>query len=68
MAVEKLIQQFGCLPSLVDGQKIPGYERVAFITALDAAITTAHEFGQPKLTIHLDLPDAARLLADMRTL
>ena len=66
--VEKLIQQYGCLPATPDGEMLSHYTRVGFVAALDAEIRKARDYGMPKLTIHMDLLDAVPLLHDMRTI
>ena len=60
-AVEKLIQQFGCLPSVPEGEVIDAFTPAGLGRAINYEINRAKEYGFVKITLHMDLPDAAKL-------
>lgn len=57
--VEKLIQQYGCLPATGDGPVIARFDRNALAAAIECELSRASEYGFTKITLHMDLPDAA---------
>ena len=64
--VERLIQQYGCLPSLTDGPALPSFDPQALAQALEHEIARAGEYGWTKITLHMDVPDAALLAQHLR--
>lgn len=65
--VEKMMQQYGCLPSIDGGgQVIPAFERVNLATAIEQELSRAGDYGFTKITIHMDLPDAAKFARFLR--
>jgi len=60
-AIEKLIQRFGCLPSAGDGPIVARFDPEALAAAIETEIRRAHEYGWSKITLHMDIPDAALL-------
>lgn len=66
-AIEKLMQQYGCLPSLNDGPRLEVFDPLLLAQAIEQEVQRAGEYGWTKITLHLDIPDAAKLAHVLRT-
>jgi hypothetical protein len=64
--VEQLLAKYGCLPSGPDGQIIEEFSPSAFAEALEQELNRCALYGWPKITIHMDVPDARLLLQYFR--
>lgn len=64
--VEKLIQQYGCLPATGDGPVISRFDRNAIAAGIECELSRASDYGFTKITLHMDLPDAALLAKFLR--
>lgn len=64
--IEKLMQQYGCLPSLTDGPVLPQFDALALAQALEQEVNRAGLYGWTKITVHMDIPDAALLAQYLR--
>jgi hypothetical protein len=64
--VEGLMQQYGCLPSLSERQTIEQFNCNRLADAIEAEVNRAKEYGFTKITLHMDIPDAAKLAAALR--
>ena len=65
-AVEKLMQQFGCLPSAPDGPIVSTFDPVVLANAVEQEVRRSKEYGWSKVTLHMDLPDAELLVRALR--
>lgn len=65
-AVEKMIQTYGCLPSIGEMTTITEFQAAELAQGLEAEINRAGDYGFTKITLHLDLPDAAKLAKYLR--
>jgi hypothetical protein len=66
LAIEKIMQTYGCLPSAGDGPVLSAFDSTLLADALDSEVNRARDYGWSKITIHLDIPDAAKLAAHLR--
>ena len=64
--VEQLLAKYGCLPSGPDGPIIAEFSPSAFAEALEQELDRCALYGWPKITIHMDAPDARLLLQYFR--
>lgn len=64
--VEKLIHEFGCLPALGDLSTIARFDALEVAAAIETELSKAGEYGFTKITLHMDLPDAAMLAKHLR--
>ena len=64
--VHKLLDTFGCLPSIQPLATLPRFDPLELAQAVEASLNEAGVYGHTKITIHLDLPDAAALAQWMR--
>ena len=65
-AVEKLIQTYGCLPSIGGGPVLDGFNSHTLAEAIEQEVNKAGDYGWSKITIHLDIPDASKLVQVLR--
>lgn len=64
--VEKMLSQYGCLPATGDGPVIARFDRMALAAAIECELNRASEYSFTKVTLHMDLPDAALLAQFLR--
>lgn len=64
--VEGLLARYGCLPAAGDGPVIPRFDAEALATALEQEVNRSGEYGWSKITLHMDVPDAAALARFLR--
>jgi hypothetical protein len=64
--IEGLIAKYGCLPSAADGPIIARFDPKALEEAIMHEVKRAGEYGWPKVTIHMDIPDAILLAQFLR--
>lgn len=66
-AVEKMIQQYGCLPSVGEATStLSEFNPKRLGEEMEKLIAMSKDYGMTKLTLHMDLPDAAKLAAHLR--
>jgi hypothetical protein len=61
-----IMEKFGCLPSAPDGPVIDSFTPTGLAHALESEIERSKIYGWNKITIHMDLIDAIRLLEFLR--
>lgn len=66
-AVLRVIDRFGCLPDAPDGPIVESFQPKALADALAQEIERSREYGWSKITIHMDIPDAAKLMHFLKT-
>lgn len=64
--VEKMIQTYGCLPSIGEMTTITEFQALELAQGLEAEINRSGDYGFTKITLHMDLPDAAKLAKYLR--
>lgn len=64
--VSKIIDTFGCLPSIQPMSTLPRFSALELAQALEANLNEAGLYGHTKITLHLDLPDAKALALALR--
>lgn len=64
--IEKLISTYGCLPTIGDVTTVFMFKPDELAAGIEAEINRAHEYGFTKITLHMDLPDAALLAKHLR--
>lgn len=64
--VEKMMQQYGCLPAIGENTTLPKFNALELAQAIEAEINRSGEYGFTKITLHMDLPDAAQLSKFLR--
>mgnify|MGYP003423115649 FL=1 len=64
--VEKMMQQYGCLPSVGEVTTVAHFNALELAQAIEAEINRASEYGFTKITLHMDLPDAVLLARTLR--
>lgn len=64
--VQKIIDTFGCLPSVTTMTTLPKFSPLELAQGLEQNINEAGDYGHTKITIHLDLPDAHALAQFLR--
>jgi hypothetical protein len=66
--VQRILDQFGCLPSISRDctEDLPGFNSLALAESLERMIARSRDYGHTKITLHMDLPDAARLAEALR--
>lgn len=64
--VQKIIDTFGCLPSVTPMTTLPRFSPLELAQGLEQNINEAGLYGHTKITIHLDLPDAHALAQCLR--
>ena len=62
----QIIDKFGCLPSITPLTEMPGFNSLELAQAIEANLNEAQLYGHTKITIHMDLPDAAALAKCLR--
>lgn len=65
-AVEKMMSQYGCLPSAPDGPIVAEFNPKALAKAIEQEVKRCHDYGWPKITLHMDVSDAAKLAHFLR--
>lgn len=60
-AIESLMAKYGCLPAIGDGPVIERFDAAQLADALFKEIARSDEYGWPKITLHMDRPDAMLL-------
>jgi hypothetical protein len=65
--VQKIIDTFGCLPSVTPMTTLPRFSPLELAQGLEQNINEAGVYGHTKITIHLDLPDAHALAQFLRS-
>jgi hypothetical protein len=66
--VEKMMQQFGCLPSIGESSVVQQFNTKELALALETEINRSVDYGFTKITLHMDLPDAVLLAKELRKL
>jgi hypothetical protein len=66
LAVERMMQKYGCLPSAPDGPAVEHFTPLAVAQAIEHELNRASEYGFTKVTLHMDLIDAALLARELR--
>ena len=66
LMVEKMMQQYGCLPSAPDGPVIARFDALELAQALESEMERSAIYGWSKMTIHMDMIDARALAAFLR--
>lgn len=64
--VEKMMQQYGCLPSIGETATVAHFDPLELSQAIEAEINRAGDYGFTKITLHMDLPDAVLLARTLR--
>lgn len=64
--VEKLISTFGCLPTIGETTTVEHFRPEELAAGIETEINRAHGYGFTKITLHMDLPDAAALAKHLR--
>lgn len=65
--VAELMDRYGCLPRLGEHLgEIPEFDADRLGQTLEQAINKAKEYGLVKVTLHMDIPDAAKLAKHLR--
>ena len=66
--VQKIIDTFGCLPSVQPLSTLPRFNALELAQAIEANLNESAVYGHTKITIHLDLLDAHALAQALRRL
>lgn len=66
-ALNKMIDVFGCIPAAPDGQSIDAFNPRLLADAIAAEVDRSRSYGWSKLTIHMDIPDAVKLMQFLKT-
>lgn len=64
--VEKMMQQYGCLPAIGENATLSQFNARELAQAIESEINRSGEYGFTKITLHMDLPDAAQLAKFLR--
>lgn len=64
--IEKVLGLYGCLPDAPDGPVIPRFDAKVLAAAIEQEIIRAGQYGWSKITLHMDVPDAALLAQHLR--
>jgi hypothetical protein len=66
--LQAIMDRFGCLPSLSREctEDLPGFDRLALARSLERMIARSRDYGMTKITVHMDLLDAAQLAEALR--
>lgn len=65
-AVESLMRQYGCLPQIGQGSTLNEFNPLGLAQALEQELNKCAELGLAKITLHMDLKDAASLARVLR--
>ena len=63
---QKIIDTFGCLPSCNPLTTLDEFKALELAQAIEQNINEAMVYGNTKITVHFDLPDAARFAQFLR--
>lgn len=61
-----MLDRFGCLPAAPDGPVIPEFDARNLALAIEQEVQRAGQYGWSKITLHMDIPDAALLAQYLR--
>lgn len=64
--VHRIIDRFGCLPSIEPLNTLARFDPLEVAQAIEANLAQSAIYGHVKITIHLDLPDAHALAQALR--
>jgi hypothetical protein len=64
--VARLMERYGCLPAAADGPIVDEFDPIKLAQAIEQESRRAIEYGWPKITVHMDLPDAMKLAKHLR--
>jgi len=64
--VEELIERYGCIPRAPDGPFLSEFGAKSLSDAIEKEIERSKDYGWSKITIHMDMPDAKKLVEELR--
>lgn len=66
LVIERMMQKYGCLPAAPDGPTIALFNPHDLAAALETEMNRASDYGFTKITLHMDMLDAALLAKYLR--
>ena len=66
-AIHRIIDRFGCLPSITPMTTLPRFSPLELAQGIEANLNEAGDYGHTKITLHLDLLDAKALAQFLRS-
>lgn len=64
--VQKLYDTFGCLPTIGEMSTVERFKAEELAAGIESQLAVAGQYGFTKITLHMDLPDAAALAKHLR--